>query len=223
MKTITSCRQRDDYIGLYHLDNILSAETLQSSKLVKINASEYLISQNSQMRFIYFLVDGKLQIERYEINGNQVIFSFENAFSVIGDLELFNDEQMENNRIYSTIQALTECYLLALPIQVIQQEELNSPAFLKFICQQLSKKLLNASQLHSAASFSVEDKLRHYLVFAERQYGSNFRLENRESLAAMLGVSVRQLNRALLKLVEGKLIELKGKQIKIIAVENLLN
>ncbi|ENZ0171630.1 helix-turn-helix domain-containing protein [Providencia huaxiensis] len=46
-------------------------------------------------------------------------------------------------------------------------------------------------------------------------------MENRDSLAAMLGVSVRQLNRTLIKLVEGKLIELKGKKIKIINLEKI--
>ncbi|MBO1916785.1 winged helix-turn-helix domain-containing protein [Providencia rettgeri] len=36
----------------------------------------------------------------------------------------------------------------------------------------------------------------------------------------MLGVSVRQLNRTLVKLIERKLIELKGKHIKIIDLES---
>ncbi|ENU1227853.1 helix-turn-helix domain-containing protein [Providencia huaxiensis] len=46
-------------------------------------------------------------------------------------------------------------------------------------------------------------------------------MENRDLIAAMLGVSVRQLNRTLIKLVEGKLIELKGKKIKIINLEKI--
>ncbi|MCB6144993.1 helix-turn-helix domain-containing protein [Providencia rettgeri] len=62
--------------------------------------------------------------------------------------------------------------------------------------------------------------MRRYLIFAESQYGSEFKLENRDSLAAMLGISVRQLNRILVKLIERKLIELKGKHIKIIDLES---
>ncbi|MRF66676.1 cyclic nucleotide-binding domain-containing protein [Escherichia coli] len=220
VKKITSSEKIEEYFTLYQLDKILSEETIKSAKLLKIGTSEYLISQNDKINFIYFLVAGKLQVERYEINGEHVIFSFENAFSVIGDLELFQNNNSKNNRIYSTIQAITECYLLAFPLQVIQKKELNSPIFLQFICQHLSKKLFNASQLHSSSSFSAEYKLRRYLIFAESQYGSEFKLENRDSLAAMLGISVRQLNRTLVKLIERKLIELKGKHIKIIGLES---
>ncbi|MEQ5725402.1 MULTISPECIES: Crp/Fnr family transcriptional regulator [unclassified Providencia] len=220
MKKITSSEKIEEYFTLYQLDKILSEETIKSAKLLKIDTSEYLISQNDKINFIYFLVAGKLQVERYEINGEHVIFSFENAFSVIGDLELFQNNDSKKNRIYSTIQAITECYLLAFPLQVIQKKELNSPIFLQFICQHLSKKLFNASQLHSSSSFSAEYKLRRYLIFAESQYGSEFKLENRDSLAAILGVSVRQLNRTLVKLIERKLIELKGKHIKIIDLES---
>ncbi|MBW3116212.1 Crp/Fnr family transcriptional regulator [Providencia rettgeri] len=220
MKKITSSEKIEEYFTLYQLDKILSEETIKSVKLLRIDTSEYLISQNDKINFIYFLVVGKLQVERYEINGKHVIFSFENAFSVIGDLELFQNNNSKNNRIYSTIQAITECYLLAFPLQVIQKKELNSPIFLQFICQHLSKKLFNASQLHSSSSFSAEYKLRRYLIFAESQYGSEFKLENRDSLAAMLGISVRQLNRTLVKLIERKLIELKGKHIKIIDLES---
>ncbi|BBU95348.1 Crp/Fnr family transcriptional regulator [Providencia hangzhouensis] len=220
MKKITSSEKIEEYFTLYQLDKILSEETIKSAKLLKIGTSEYLISQNDKINFIYFLVAGKLQVERYEINGEHVIFSFENAFSVIGDLELFQNNDSKKNRIYSTIQAITECYLLAFPLQVIQKKELNSPIFLQFICQHLSKKLFNTSQLHSSSSFSAEYKLRRYLIFAESQYGSEFKLENRDSLAAMLGISVRQLNRTLVKLIERKLIELKGKHIKIIDLES---
>lgn len=222
MKIVTSPQKRDGFIIQYQLDKILHSETLNSVKLVKVQASEYLISQDSRASYFYFLVDGKLQIERYEINGTKVIFSFENTFSVIGDLELFNDPDKEN-LIHSTIKALTDCYLLALPLSSIQQNELNSPIFLQFICQQLSKKLYHASQLHSNSSYDTEYKLRRYLSFTYSQYGSDFKLENRESIAAMLGVSVRQLNRTLSKLAQENLIMYKGKQIRIINSDDLLN
>ncbi|MEX6035037.1 Crp/Fnr family transcriptional regulator [Providencia hangzhouensis] len=221
MKKITSSEKIEEYFTLYQLDKILSEETIKSAKLLKIGTSEYLISQNDKINFIYFLVAGKLQVERYEINGEHVIFSFENAFSVIGDLELFQNNDSKKNRIYSTIQAITECSIYwHFRYRLFRKKELNSPIFLQFICQHLSKKLFNTSQLHSSSSFSAEYKLRRYLIFAESQYGSEFKLENRDSLAAMLGISVRQLNRTLVKLIERKLIELKGKHIKIIDLES---
>lgn len=222
MKTISSAIKRNEFITCHQLDKIISDETLKSAKLIHINAREYLISQDSQVNHLYFLVEGKLQVERYETNGNKVIFSFENAFSIIGELELFNSNH-EQNRICNTIQAMTDAYLFTFPLPLIRKNEINSPLFLQFICQHLSRKLYNASLLHSSAAYSVEYKLRRYLAFVEKQNGPSFKLENRESLAAMLGVSVRQLNRALFKLVSDELIELKSKHIKILDTEQLLD
>ncbi|MEQ5111012.1 Crp/Fnr family transcriptional regulator [Providencia vermicola] len=222
MKRVNSTAKCEDFITYHNLNEIISEETLEKAKLIHIKAKEYLIFQDSKISHLYFLVKGKLQVERYETNGNKVVFSFENAFSILGDLELFQNDD-EHDRIYNTIQAVTDADLLAIPLSIIRKKEINSPLFLQFICQHLSKKLYNASQLHSSASYSVEYKLRRYLSFVEKQYGVNFKLENRESLAAMLGVSVRQLNRTLSKLITDKLIELKGKQIKILNTELLLS
>ncbi|WP_272573728.1 Crp/Fnr family transcriptional regulator [Providencia sp. PROV259] len=222
MKRVNSTAKCEDFITYHNLNEIISEETLEKAKLIHIKAKEYLIFQDSKISHLYFLVKGKLQVERYETNGNKVVFSFENAFSILGDLELFQDDD-EHDRIYNTIQAVTDADLLAIPLSIIRKKEINSSLFLQFICQHLSKKLYNASQLHSSASYSVEYKLRRYLSFVEKQYGVNFKLENRESLAAMLGVSVRQLNRTLSKLITDKLIELKGKQIKILNTELLLS
>lgn len=221
MKIINSTSKRSEFITYHQLDEIISDETLEDTKLIHIKAKEYLIFQDSKISYLYFLVKGKIQAERYETNGNKVIFSFENAFSIIGDLELFQSND-ERDRIYNSIQAVTDATLLALPLSMIRKKEIHSPIFLQFICQHLSKKLYNASQLHSSAAYTVEYKLRRYLAFVEKQNGGSFKLENRDALAAMLGVSVRQLNRTLSKLVSDRLIERKGKQINILNVEQLL-
>ncbi|MEX5999096.1 hypothetical protein [Providencia hangzhouensis] len=63
MKKITSSEKIEEYFTLYQLDKILSEETIKSAKLLKIGTSEYLISQNDKINFIYFLVAGKLQVE----------------------------------------------------------------------------------------------------------------------------------------------------------------
>lgn len=221
MRRVNSTEKCEDFIAYHKLNDIISDETLEKATLIRVKAKEYLIFQDSQINHLYFLVQGKLQVERYETNGNKVIFSFENAFSIIGDLELFQNNN-ESDRIYNTIQAVTDSDLLTLPLSMIRKKEIYSPLFLQFICQHLSQKLYNASLLHSSASYSVEYKLRRYLAFVEKQHGESFKLENRDSLAAMLGVSVRQLNRTLSKLVSDKLIEQKGKQIKILNTEQLL-
>ena len=93
---------------------------------------------------------------------------------------------------------------------------MSDPAFLLFMCQNLSHKLLNTSLLHSVGAISVESKLRQFLLFKTQSEGVMIQLENRESLAAMLGVSVRQLNRTLIKLAQQEIIQYKNKSLRII-------
>lgn len=200
---------------MYQLDTYLPDSLLSSMRLMEIQTGEYVITQNSQATHLYCLVEGKLQIERYEINGNHVVFSFEQAFSVMGDLELFlGNHDLNNTQLaFSTVQAITPCYLLAIPISAIKQKAWQDTAFLTFICQQLSKKLHQTSLKHSESSYSAEFKLRRYLLFKTQQEGLSFQLEKREALAAMLGISVRQLNRALAYLVSINVITLKNKSV----------
>lgn len=213
VKIINDEKKLHAFILMHQLDTYLSDTLLSSMRLIEVNAGEYLVTQNSQATHLYCLVEGKLQVERYEINGDHVVFSFEQAFSVIGDLELFLDK---NEVIFSTVQAPTPCYLLALPILVIKQKALQDATFLTFICQQLSQKLYQSSLRHSQSPYSAEFKLRRYLLFKIQQEGLSFQLEKREALAAMLGISVRQLNRAFAYLVNINVITLKNKAIRVL-------
>ncbi|HEJ9481190.1 MULTISPECIES: winged helix-turn-helix domain-containing protein [Proteus] len=90
-----------------------------------------------------------------------------------------------------------------------------------FICQQLSQKLYQSSLKHSQSPYSSEFKLRRYLFFKTQQEGLSFQLEKRDPLAAMLGISTRQLNRALAHLVSIKAITLKNKSITVLNCECL--
>ncbi|HCH51292.1 MAG TPA: transcriptional regulator [Proteus sp.] len=218
MEIISEKKTRDNFIRKHELDLCFSDDLLFSLRLMKINAGEYLLTQNSQMTHLYCLVEGKLQVERYEINGNRIIFSFEEAFSVIGDLELFLDNQQVN---FGAVQAIAPCYLLTLPLNIVQQKALHNTEFLTFICRQLSKKLYHSSILHSQSHYCVEFKLRRYLLFKTQQNGLSFHLEKRDALSAMLGVSTRQLNRALTYLVSINIITLKNKSITILDSEKL--
>lgn len=59
-------------------------------RLVRVEAGEYLVTQSDRLTHLFFLVQGKLQVENYDVNGMHIVFSFETDFSVIGDLELFS-------------------------------------------------------------------------------------------------------------------------------------
>ncbi len=218
VKIVNDEKKRNAFILMHQLDTYLSNALLSSMRLMEVKKGEYLITQNIQATHLYCLVEGKLQIERYEINGEHVVFSFEQAFCVIGDLELFS---AKDEMVFSTVQALVPSYLLALPLSIVRQKALQDVNFLTFICQQLSQKLYQSSLKHAQSPYSSEFKLRRYLFFKTQQEGLSFQLEKRDPLAAMLGISTRQLNRALAHLVSIKAITLKNKSITVLNCECL--
>ncbi|ANQ25721.1 Crp/Fnr family transcriptional regulator [Vibrio natriegens] len=206
------------FVSTYSLDRHFSTQLIESMRLTKLTPGEYLITQGSRLTKLHLVVEGKLQVEHYEKDGSRAVFSIEKAFSVIGDLELFHHKVAET---VSTVKALSDTYILELPVSKVEQFGLSDPAFLRFICQQLSNKLYNSSQFHSNAAFKAEYKVRKYLAYRAESEGPTIRLEKRESIAAMLGVSVRQLNRSLKSLAEQELIDYKNKTVHVTDVEQL--
>lgn len=218
MQNITNSELKLTYINSYSLNKYFSQQLIESMQLKRVDAGEYLVAQGSKLINLDLVVDGKLQVEHFEIDGNRAVFSIEKAFSVIGDLELFHDAGTE---IISTVKAITQTDILRLPLSKIEQYGLNDAAFLRFICIHLSNKLYVSSQLHSHVAFPAIFKVRKYLAFRAESDGATFQLEKREILAAMLGISVRQLNRALKLLAEQKLVQYKNKTIVILDREKL--
>lgn len=210
---MTNQEMRNNYISTYKLDDYLPDSLLSTLRLIKINTGDYLVTQNSQIKQLFFLVEGTLQVEHYEENGRHIIFSHEKAFSVVGDLELF----LESNHIsFNAVQALTPCYLLVISISAIKRKAQQDPKFLHFVCCELSRKLYNSSKQLSQSLYSAEFKLRRYLLFKTQQEGTLFQLEKRETIAGILGISIRQLNRALSHLAKLEIIHVKNRTISII-------
>ena len=215
MKTVGDSKLKEAFIEAHDLRTALSPPLLAVLRLVRVEAGEYLVTQSDRLTHLFFLVQGKLQVENYDVNGMHIVFSFETDFSVIGDLELFSRAQ---RAVFSTVQAVTDALIFTLPIDVIKERAMHDPVFLAFMCRQLSDKLLNASLLHASGA---EYKLRKFLLFKIKQEGVQIQLENRELLAGRLGISVRQLSRALAQLAADGIIQFKNKSLRVVDSQRL--
>ncbi|ETS30356.1 transcriptional regulator [Photorhabdus temperata] len=211
------CRDKERkltyYVDKYHLDKIISPELMEKSDVVEMKKNVYLTHQLSKFTHLYILVEGKLKVEYYNINGKFFVFALATPLFLIGDLELFHSQ---GDSIMNTISAQEPSVLLSMPLERVKIFGLTDPRFLEFVCKQLSNKLFESSLLQSGAFLTVEDKLKRFLYYNAKKKGSIFVLEKRENLAAILGVSVRQLNRAIKSLNEKEIIMSKNKQVKII-------
>ncbi|OKB66338.1 transcriptional regulator [Serratia marcescens] len=218
MITVGDSKIKEALIAAHNLQTVLSPALVAALRLGRIEAGECLVTQSDGFTHLFFLVQGKLQVENYDVNGRHIVFSFETDFSVIGDLELFCQTQRV---MFSTVQALTDALLFTLPADVVKTQAMHDPVFLSFMCRQLSNKLLNASLLHAHGGLTAEYKLRKLLLFKMKNEGALIRLENRELLAGRLGISVRQLSRALAQLEVDGIIQFKNKSLQVMDNQRL--
>ncbi|MCG4722821.1 cyclic nucleotide-binding domain-containing protein, partial [Alistipes putredinis] len=75
------------------------------------------------------LVEGKAKVFKTLPNGKSSLLSFYNSLGVIGDLEFINEEVASG-----TLQALSSCNCLAIPIDIARVKLINDCKFLRFSC-----------------------------------------------------------------------------------------
>lgn len=203
-----------EYLRMFDIDTIIPGDLLDVAKLIVLPKNQFLIIQNSRPTGLYLLVDGMLQISQYDQNGGNVVFTVQNALSVVGDLELFCAECRHST--FSTVQALYDSRVIFFSEKSLQLYGLNDVRFLNFLCQHLAKKIYENSQNKISMSLAASDKLHRYLYIQSLIYGKSFKLMKRESLASMLGISVRQLTRALDSLKSAGMIIHKNKSVVVL-------
>lgn len=216
---ITSANHHDlkqRYLHQFCLSDVFSADTIKKLRLIKFDPYQYLCHQGDELQAIYFLVQGKLQTDHIHKNGQQAVFSIEKPFSIIGDLELLNQQP-----VIANVKAIQPSRLLMLDIGYVLSALVDDIDFLKFLNQYLTKKLLFASKLLAQATLPFNAKVVRYLLYRFDLDGNLLTLENRETIATMLGGSVRHLNRTLKNLKESGAISLKAKTLSIIDIEYL--
>ncbi|CAQ83866.1 Crp/Fnr family transcriptional regulator [Photorhabdus asymbiotica] len=209
-----------NYISKYHLNSIFLPELIKELDIVEIEKNAYLTYQSSKFTHLYILVDGKLKVEFCNVDGKFFVFTFATPLFLVGDLELFHARK---NSFINTISAQEHSVLLSIPLAAVKIFGLNDPCFLEFVCNQLSNKLFESSLFQTGVFLNVEEKLKRFLYYNSKKNGSLFSLEKRENLASVLGVSVRQLNRAIKSLNEKGIIISKNKKVKIIDYCSLEN
>ena len=204
------------YLERYALQETLPETICRALKLKDIARGQFLCRQQQPLTEFCLLVDGKLQVDCCQLDGRQTVFSFETPLSVIGDLELF-----ERAPVVSNVQAITDAVVLSIPTLRIKELGSREPDFLRFVIRHLGKKLYESTHQMSQHALPLEIRLAGYLFQRQHSDGLCFQLEKREALAAMLGCSVRHLNRSLSRYQAEGLLRFKNKTLEITAPDAL--
>lgn len=158
---------------------------------------ELLTNPFSPSRYLQFIVQGELLL--YDMPDEEstiMLQTNDNEISLLGEVELLNATFTP-----FFVEARTDVYTLALFLERYQQELLNDPVFLRFLCNSL------ASKLSAAVADSAHAPLKKRVLRSIQYADSERSITNIGHLAKTLNVSSRQLIRVLQELCDEGILE----------------
>lgn len=211
------------YIKQYQLDGIFSEETINYINALTYKTGEILVYSGDEVDQLYILVKGKIKVSTALPNGRTMLLRFTSPLSLLGDLELIDNEQAKVQ-----VECMEICEFLVIPHRIIHEYEMQRPVFLHYLLRQICTKM--NSNFHSATMnvlTNVEHRFASYLLSMSGDYTqSSYSKDELETsklteIAEMLGTSYRQLNRVVKKFTEEKLILKEKKKITLLDVDGL--
>ena len=193
MKKIEDPFVIENYYNELNMQDIFINDMKKHMKLLKFDKYEYLSREEEDLEYLLFFVQGKAKVFKTLPNGRNLLLAFYNPIRVIGDIEI-----VKNQSATGTIQALSTCYCLAIPMKKARLELTNDRKFLKFTCESLAEKLAAVSMNSSInLLYPLENRLSSYInEFLTNDENSNIYIdfdENLVNIAELLGSSYRHL------------------------------
>lgn len=206
------------YIEQFQLTNVLSPALLEAMTLEAIPHHTRLIEQGAIPEYIYFLVEGRLKVFTTSQDGRSLILTFTTPFTVISDIEF-----LERKPYLNTVEAVTDCVLLKLPLAVVEQVGMTHLPFITFLLQTLTRKFYdNANALHFNFLHSVDVRFASYLLSMTAHSEPYVSIHDLKDVAQLIGTSYRHLNRVIHQLSEERLLERSQRTVRILDRARLL-
>lgn len=199
-----------------NMQRIFMNDMKNEMRLLKFDKHEYLSREDEDLEYLLFFIQGKAKVFKTLPNGRNLLLAFYKPFRVIGDIEI-----VKNQSATGTIQALSTCYCLAIPMEKARLELIKDRKFLKFTCESLPEKLAAVSMNSSInLLYPLENRLASYinesLAYGESEESLYIDFdENLINIAELLGSSYRHLLRTFNTLCKKGVLEREDGKYKI--------
>ncbi len=185
------------YVSMFEMERFLNDDLLKSLRLFTFPAYSVVFAECSELRYLYFLVEGQVQCSHYHMNGKLAVIALSTPFSAMGDLEILSEKRVNSNVI-----ATQKTTMLGIAVSTVQRYGADDPRFLRFLIDQLREKIYNSNSLQTSTVLPVASRLALYILSRPVSTGGDtITLPDKESLASLLGTTHRHLNRVIGDLV----------------------
>ncbi len=170
-------------------------------KLVEFEKGELVNSPMKPLKHFFIIVRGGVSIYDLTEDGGIRYITKSGPGTLLGDME-FSGEYRQ--LFYAEAAEATLC--IAIPFRENQNVLKNDPVFLRFVLEQLAKKL-SCSAILDASSQTLEEKVLFYLRIVQPDHAISSITEALQPLHC----SRRQLQRVVKKLCDEKVLVKTGK------------
>ncbi len=189
-----------------------------------IKKGENLMTEGSAINGLYCINQGKCKLTKLNTNGKEQIIKFIKGGDILGHRSILSDEPVGLN-----VTALEDMRVCFIPkgdiLEVLKENSLFSLSIMKNISHQLNEANNLISEM---AQKPVKDRLATIImnlndIFGKDSEGFIDIVLTREEIANTIGTATESAIRLLSNLKKDKIIDLKGKKIKILDLNALKN
>jgi len=214
------------FLGSAPLASGLSKDQLEALASVvrekKYRSKQLIIAENDQIRDFYMIARGRVKMFKNSVDGR------EQTLHLFGPGELFGLCATSSDCIFpANAMAIEKSTLLIFPAEAVETMGRKDPTILLNMISVLSLMLKDSmSMIETLSLMKIPQRVASFLLLSAPRKtcskGDNMKLTvNQKEIAKILGTTPETLSRTLKKMMEENIIEVKGKDIKILDCESL--
>lgn len=181
------CAEHYDILAQYGLKDLDSSEMV----LLRYKSEEFIIRQGYACTYVLIILDGRMKIFNTAQNGRTLLFCFNTATGIMGELEFATDA----DAAASSVQAMTSVTCIGIPRARYQKELKNNAVFMNAVSTALAQKMFQSNN-NSAINILQTLDVRLCAYIAMTSTNGYFK-EKLTEIAEILGTSYRHLLRTL--------------------------
>lgn len=183
---------------------------------------EMVFHEGDELRNVFFINSGKVRTFKMNNDGKEFVTGLYTSGDFLGYMSV-----LEGSRVSESAETLEDCELVSIPredlLALLYKDRDVSIRFIKMLSKEVKE---NEGRLLDLAYASVRQRVAQALIRVRDTFGNNsdqglgVRI-SREDLATIVGTATESLIRALSDLKEDRLIELHGRDIRVIDMAGL--
>lgn len=200
MREIQNDRLKEQFITTTHFREQFGFPVDDQTKLLFFPAREALVRANRESPYLLYLVRGRTKLSHGLANGKTIITGFFDPPCFIGEMELLDPTSPAFD-----VQAIQDCWCLALEKAQVADRLLTDATFLRRICVYLTRKdVANITVAARNEGFTATQRLAAFIL---QTANAGWYREQHTQVAQYLGISYRHLLYVLADLVQRHILE----------------